>query len=428
MSKFFQNSLKKEKNLNIIRTNNDTIPIISKKKTTKKFMISPVKDTKNEILKNEQVKKEKQYNSHHSLDHIFNNIQNNINRNEKGSKIYSPDISYMYKKCGSPLCTSNDLNKEINNSNTCLNTSLPSNLSSLKGSSTLISSSLYDYDNDNIIDNLKEHQIDKNSEKINYDFNNNENKKENKKETQNRTMIDCSSINKLNSLSLNKEPNTTYIQKEKVTLYDYNIMFDINSETFLNICKDIPCFYCRRKFESAPIGVPIKYYPSVYILINNSQLSKYSFNYKENVVKLNKNERKRLIDILQNNENNICNFKQNEKNNEKNLHKVLTKNFFETEGTFCSFNCIVSFIEENSSNPIYQNSNNLIYLMYKQIFGWYPEQSFIRSPSWKLRKEYGGPLSDEDYDKYIQTIPIIDTKQVKNTFSYSSEFTYEVLV
>lgn len=65
--------------------------------------------------------------------------------------------------------------------------------------------------------------------------------------------------------------------------------------------------------------------------------------------------------------------------------------------------------------------------MYKTIFGVFPQFSIIRSPSWKLRKEYGGPLSDEDYAKYIQNIPIIDTNQLKCCVS-KHESIYEVLV
>ena len=67
--------------------------------------------------------------------------------------------------------------------------------------------------------------------------------------------------------------------------------------------------------------------------------------------------------------------------------------------------------------------------MYKHIFGDYPSYPFIRSPSWKLRKEYGGPLSDEDYNKYIQSIPIVESKQIKTiNNNIKPEFIFEVLV
>jgi hypothetical protein len=295
------------------------------------------------------------------------------------------------------------------------------------------------------------------------------------------TKINYTSINKLNFSSLQEQPTLTYIKKDKIKLYNYNIMLDTSTKTFIkNDCT--PCFYCRRKFDFLPIGLPVKYYPSVYIL-NNSylQVCKYSFNYKENSVKLNKNERIRLLEILKNNSNfeklsfnlsqelqnksesNECNYlkdsvcssitsksnrfeqsvtqetdknsikkNNNEENSDVNnnkYHKILTKDFFETDGIFCSFNCIVSFIEENSYNPLYQNSNHLLYLMYKHIFGYFPNKPFIRSPSWKLRKEYGGILSDEDYEKFVQTIPIIESKQTKSSLNQmKSEIIFEILI
>jgi len=265
-------------------------------------------------------------------------------------------------------------------------------------------------------------------------------------------------INKLNFSSLQKEPTITFVQKDKIKLYNYSVMLDTYTSNFLECSSDsshseykIPCYYCRRNFNNAPLGLPICYYPSIYILKNNSQNLKYSFNYKENTVKLNCNEKERLLKILGKTDN-IHKFNLNEydteennikgenyckkenkgiyqfkKNNEKDSHKILTKQFFETEGIFCSFNCIVSYLEENRNNPLYQNSYNLIYFMYKILFGYFPQFTIIKSPSWKLRKEYGGPLSDEDYEKYIQNIPIIDTNQFKYHVS-KHESIYEVLV
>ena len=236
-------------------------------------------------------------------------------------------------------------------------------------------------------------------------------------------------INKLNFTSLSCEPALTYIQKDKFKLYNYNIMIDTNTQTLINNVCEIPCFYCRRKFDYTPFGIPVKYYPSLYILIDNSlQTSKYSFNYKENIIRLNKNEKERILNILKNNPNIIYENKYENKE-QRREHKIVTKNFFETDGNFCSFNCMISFIEENGNNPLYHNSYNYLYLMYKQIFGEYPSQPFIRSPSWKLRKEYGGPLNDEDYSKFIQSTPIIESKQIKTINSnIKPELIFEVLI
>ena len=515
MSKFFQASLKKEKTLNISRENDP--PITQKRKNTKKFMISPVKNPKNEkyINFNEINKSEKtSYKTNNCLisnnyneKHVFNivnknsiNIENtnsnnsiidNINEIDSNYTNTSPiTYNYLSKKsknstkqndqfniynivehnitpsfqdekiynCVSPLYSNTDIIYKNNNISSML---FNNDLNTDKNNSNKIRD---DKPLNNITDktNLEDEGpssriLDEQNFKKNIYNSLNENVPYN-------TKINYTSINKLNFSSLQEQPTLTYIQKDKIKLYNYNIMLDTSTKTFIkNDCT--PCFYCRRKFDFVPLGLPIKYYPSIYILNNNYlQICKYSFNYKENSVKLNKNERTRLLELLKNNSNfeklsfnlsqdiqnkselNECNnylkdslSKDTDKNSIKKIdncdinnnryHKILTKDFFETDGVFCSFNCIVSFIEENSYNPLYQNSNHLIYLMYKHIFGHFPNKSFIRSPSWKLRKEYGGILSDEDYDKFVQTVPIIESKQTKSTSNQlKSEIIFEILI
>jgi len=524
MSKFFQASLKKEKILNISRDNDP--PIQHKRKNTKKFMISPVKNPKNEkyINYNEINKSEKSYKTNDCLisnnyneKQVFNivnknsinteniNLHNSIIDNIKeidSNYTNTSPITYncLTKKsknstkqndqfniynivehnitpsfqdeniynCVSPLYSNTDISYKNNNISSMLFNELnidKNNSNKNKSEHNLNNENIKDNNLNNIPDktNIEDDErrslnIDEQNFKKNIYNSLNENVPYN-------TKINCTSINKLNFSSLQDQPTLTYIQKDKIKLYNYNIMLDISTKTFIkNDCT--PCFYCRRKFDFVPLGLPIKYYPSIYILNNNYlQICKYSFNYKENSVKLNKNERIRLLEILKNNSNfeklsftlskdiqnnselNECNnslkesvSKETDKNlikkniencdiNNNRYHKILTKDFFETDGIFCSFNCIVSFIEENSYNPLYQNSNHLIYLMYKHIFGHFPNKPFIRSPSWKLRKEYGGILSDDDYDKFVQTVPIIESKLTKSTSNQlKSEIIFEILI
>jgi hypothetical protein len=459
MSNFFQTSIKKEK-LNRSK-NNDNKTIFqkgtdkglnndsnNKKKNTKKFMISPVKESANynisyDVDINLYKKKHLVDNNPFQGDptgtdqdeHIFNIINKKSSISSKLS--YDDDsicnknentFSFKNNKYVSPLYTnSENIKKSI--------------------SSTLSYEPLFNlYDNNEndmyTFRNKTNDKIDKNTchhfiqsvgqgdptgtdkvdiiDKIDKNDKNEMNKTNDKNYT---------TIHKLNFTSLSSEPTLTYIQKDKYKLYNYNIMIDKNSETSLSNNCNIPCYYCRRKFDNYPLGIPIKYYPSLYIL-NDSSLatSKYSFNYKENTIKLNKNEKERLLHILNNNPNIIFENKYELKDSKKE-HKIITKNFFETDGIVCSFNCMVSYIEENSYNPLYQNSYNYIYLMYKHIFGEYPTQTIIRSPSWKLRKEYGGPLDDSDYNKFIQSVSIVESKQIKTiNNNIKPEFIFEVLV
>jgi hypothetical protein len=190
-----------------------------------------------------------------------------------------------------------------------------------------------------------------------------------------------SSLEKLGIFSLKKQPIITIISKEKTNLKTFITMEDYKSKKKLPITTTIPCFGCHRKFSTIPIGIPLEYHPSIYLSKNDSTKIK----------KLTLNERKKLgentnndIDILE---------------------------YFDTDGIVCSFNCIFSAIEDNPS-PLYKKTQSLVPQLYKIIFGHYPKEKIIRSPSWKLREEYGGILTDEEFVKNLQMLKIVDMNQV----------------
>jgi hypothetical protein len=68
-----------------------------------------------------------------------------------------------------------------------------------------------------------------------------------------------------------------------------------------------------------------------------------------------------------------------------------------------------------------------MYLLYQKLFGTFPENHIMKAPSWKLRKEYGGPLSDEEYEQCLQNIFISDSKQIRRT-PCESETIFEILM
>lgn len=458
MSKFFQSTLKKEKTFNRKKEEIISCDSAEKKKNTKKFMISPKdyeKDkTKSPQLISNNIDNVDNINNKNTdeSEHIFNiinndfiNLSNNIKNIKSSNNKYENDscfniqntnsinksLSLMYNKYSSPLNTNIDYSQKNVLSTMYYNSDYDNkNINEINNSSISNVSNISKYSNYEPIDvNLTNNAL---SNTINYTYS----KIGNLDYDQNNLKIEknnVTTINKLNFTSLSCEPTLTFIQKDKYKLYNYQIMLDKNNNSFINANIDIPCYYCRRHHNNSSLGIPIKYYPSVYIVNNNNiNNSKYSFNYKENVMKLNTKDKNRLLQLISNNTD-ICDNSDNSDNcdncdhlSKNDIHKVITKNFFETDGVVCSFNCMFSFIEENKLNPIYTNSYNLMYLLYKYIFGYYPEKPIIRSPSWKLRKEYGGPLSDDDYEKYLQTIPIIESKQIKSNIK--TETTYEVLI
>ncbi len=189
------------------------------------------------------------------------------------------------------------------------------------------------------------------------------------------------SLEKLGISSLKREPITTILTKEKTKLQTFITMIDHLTDKRLPQQTNIPCFGCHRCFDTIPLGVPIAYYPSVYISKDDPTKIK----------KLTINDRLKL---------------EADTNNNINILE-----YFDTDGIVCSFNCIFSVIEDNPS-PLYRETSSLVPKMYKMIFGEYPKSKIIRSPSWRLREEYGGPLSDEDFVRNLQSIQYTDMHQI----------------
>jgi len=169
--------------------------------------------------------------------------------------------------------------------------------------------------------------------------------------------------------------NKDHNKKINNKLTKYLTMLDINNNE-IQECNKI-CFNCHRKFNTAVIGVPIKYIPHILLTIINTD---------NNMVKLKKN---------------ISTFEYNKlKNNLQKNQQIITGDYFITDTIVCSFNCAMSIYIQN---PIYyKETPQLINLMYYKIYNKYP-QKILPAPSFKLRKEYNGCLSDEEYENLLQT-------------------------
>lgn len=155
------------------------------------------------------------------------------------------------------------------------------------------------------------------------------------------------SLEKLGISSLKVKPLTTLVHKEKLKLSISSTMIDYK-DTDISQIKNIPCYFCHRKFNSVSLGLPVK--------IDNNKF--------------------------------IC------------------------DGIFCSFNCMYSFIDENNSS-LYRECRYLIPILYKRIFGKYPETKINKSPHWRLRTEYGGILSDTEYESNLQSLSFEDINCLK---------------
>jgi len=164
----------------------------------------------------------------------------------------------------------------------------------------------------------------------------------------------------------------------KINIQHYITMMNHQNEQ-IPTSTTIPCLGCHRVYNSCPLGVPVKYIP----------------NMVESQIKTDKG----VISLIS-------------PASGPTPKKLVTKNdYFITDGMVCSFNCILTVIE---SNPhLYRDTTTLMYKMYKKIFGKFPTSPILRSPDFRLRSQYGGPLSDIEYEKCLQTVKFVDTSQLK---------------
>jgi hypothetical protein len=203
---------------------------------------------------------------------------------------------------------------------------------------------------------------------------------------------DFTVIDKVRLANFENEPIQTIIGKNKI--FYYNTMRDIITQTPLPKTTKIPCAGCRRVFNSHPLGIPIKYHPSILITTILNQDGRKT-EYRKNITIKERKELKEFKKI-------------------KNIsHEIIEKEYYDTELIVCSFNCMYFVIWESPSH-LYKETSMLIPMLYYDIFNKYPNQKILKSPSWKLRKEYGGPLSDEEFEKCLQKVEFTEIKQHSN--------------
>lgn len=190
-----------------------------------------------------------------------------------------------------------------------------------------------------------------------------------KKEPKNRTKID--------NLSIISEEQTTFSYLDEckkhhicaISMTDL-VGNEIPKKT------NIHCFWCRHQFSSQPLGCPIQYVPSEMIKTYFSEITRDKYVIRENITH---NKRKRIQ------KTNISNCEVD----------IIEKNFYITDGLFCSFNCCLAFILDNKKNSLYYHSENLLARFYEKCF----QQTYnvFPAPNWRLLKMYGGDLSIEEF-------------------------------
>ena len=149
----------------------------------------------------------------------------------------------------------------------------------------------------------------------------------------------------------------------------------INTNKSLDTDFKYHCYWCKHAIEHSPIGIPIDF-------VYNTKLKKYH--------------------SKRNNENYVIHEQTIEdfidKKKMKNVDLV-HNSYYITEGIVCSWNCGISYINDNKHDKRFTHSLELFYDMYKKCNN-IPKETVIYikgSPHWKLLDIFGGNWSIEEY-------------------------------
>ena len=140
-----------------------------------------------------------------------------------------------------------------------------------------------------------------------------------------------------------------------------------------------------------PIGCPVNYCSNKLKKNYFSEISQDNFCIKE--------------DIIISKENLI--------KKEKNYLSIIKKNYYETDGIFCSFNCCNAFIQHNFHNPMYNNSYTLLLKLYNEIFDT-KINKIEPAPSYRKLSCYGGDLSIYKFRESFNKISFKEHGIIKN--------------
>lgn len=150
----------------------------------------------------------------------------------------------------------------------------------------------------------------------------------------------------------------------------------------------VACFWCRHRFDSAPIGCPLRYVPNqVEKTLHTRANETYTIN--ENIAS---------SEIVSD-------------------QKQTRENYYETDGVFCSFNCCSAFIDDNYTDSRYKFSRSLMMGMFCAVNDIDPRDVPERirpAPSWRLLTEYGGHLSIEEFRASFDSVAFTETHRLNN--------------
>jgi hypothetical protein len=177
-------------------------------------------------------------------------------------------------------------------------------------------------------------------------------------------------------------------------------MIDFNTKKEFPHSCIYDCFWCRNAIPDTvmAIGCPIKYIPTQAVKSYYSEITKDRYTIKENIT----SKHQKAI----------------EKSKDSNL-TLLRRDYYLTDGIFCSFNCCMAYIEDHKHNSMYDLSEMLLLKMYHNI---YPTKvtCIDEAPHWRKLKQCGGDLAIEEFRDSFNKIEYKDHGYFSSTPKFKS--------
>lgn len=174
--------------------------------------------------------------------------------------------------------------------------------------------------------------------------------------------------------------STIFLDPHKGQVKLWSIMIDFTLRGALPRFTNMACWTCRNKFTSHPIGCPIKYINSR----KDCEDEKIKEWFKENNLLLDDKD-----------------------------------GYFLTEGVFCMFPCVKSYIFNELSrtkSPKYKKALGLLSLMYFKLTG---NISVIpHAGSWKITKDWGGHLTPQEYRASVGSLEYTETTNIRRPYMF----------
>jgi hypothetical protein len=166
------------------------------------------------------------------------------------------------------------------------------------------------------------------------------------------------------------------------------------------------CFWCRHPFSNRGIGCPIQFIPHKLVKTYHSEITKDKYILRENV-----------------NDDDLVKNKEHYHTNRLELNE---RGYYVMDGLFCSMNCCLAFIRDNTHNPIYSMSEMMLHQLFTELFGNECEP-LLPAPHWRLLGAFGGDLSIEDFRASFYKIRFDDMDTILYVDSHTKTvgFLYE---